>query len=130
MRIKIGTDICSIKRVEDAYNKFGNRFLAKILRPGEINYVLAAKSNPASRIAARFAAKEAAAKALGVGFRGIGWKDVEVTRRDSGEPGLVLHDRAAQVAMRRGLERFEVTLSHERDFAVAFVIAWADGSEK
>lgn len=121
--IKIGTDICSIKRISEAYKRFGNRFLDRILTSDEQNYVLAEPLHRDSRIAARFAAKEACAKTLGTGWRGISWKEVEVVRESTGEPGISLHGRAKVIADSRGLDIWQVSLSHEKEFATAFVLA-------
>jgi holo-[acyl-carrier protein] synthase len=123
---KIGTDICSVNRVKNTYSKFGRRFLERILTQAEQEYVLSQPRQTAHRIAARFAAKEATSKALGTGWRGIGWKEIEVVRRPSGEPTLILRGRAAGVAQNLGLTRFEVSLSHEHEFAVAFVLAYGE----
>lgn len=123
MIIKIGTDICSVERVTKAYERFGIRFCQKTLTQAEIAYVTSRKVHMYERLAARLAAKEATVKALGTGWHGVGWKEVEIVRSPSGEPGLKLHGRAALVADRLGLDYFQVTMSHERQFATAFVLA-------
>jgi holo-[acyl-carrier protein] synthase len=124
--IKIGTDICSIPRISAAYERFGERFLDRILTAQEKRYVMSQARQSMSRLAGRFAAKEAASKALGTGWHGLYWKEVEVVRLPSGEPTLRLHGRAVEIAKRRGLERFEVSISHEREFATATVVAHGD----
>lgn len=121
--IKIGTDICSVKRVSNAYAKFGRRFLSRVLTPLEIDYVVSQPAHLAGRLAGRFAAKEAAAKALGTGWRGVGWKEFEIFNQRSGAPCLRLHGRAAVLASRIGLTNWEVSISHEREFATACVLA-------
>lgn len=123
-KIKIGTDICSVQRIEQTYARFGKRFAMRILTESEQRYVFGKTKNVAQRFAARFAAKEAMSKALGTGWNGIGWKEVEVTRKVSGEPGIKLYGRAANLAERLGLVHIEVSLSHEREFATAFVVAY------
>ncbi len=123
--IKIGTDICSIGRVRAAYERFGRRFLERVLTAQEIEYVLSQPPHTIARMAGRFAAKEAAAKALGTGWNGIGFKDIEIVRLPSGAPSLHLSGRAARLAEDSGLEHFEVSVSHEREFAVAFVLAYS-----
>ncbi len=128
MFIKIGTDICSIKRIEDSYARFGSRFARRILTDSEQEYVFHNSKHSGPRFAARFAAKEAMSKALGTGWRGIDWKEVEVINKRSGEPSIHLHGRAARLAETLGLEKIEVSLSHEREFATAFVVAY--GKEK
>jgi len=122
--IKIGTDICSVTRITQAYNRFGQRFLRRILTPAEMDYVLSHNSHLGARLAARFAAKEAASKALGRGWQGLGWKEIEVVKEASGAPALKLHGRAIKLAADLGLSRFEVSLSHEREYATAFVLAY------
>ncbi len=122
---KIGVDICSIKRVEETYERFGKRFLEKILTEAEAAYVTSSPKHLIPRLAGRFAAKEACAKALGTGLRGINWKDMEVTKMHSGEPGICLHARARARAEKLGLQNFQLSISHEREYAVAFVVASA-----
>jgi len=123
VNFKIGSDICSIKRVEDVYKRFGERFLDRILTEGEKAYVMSRPKDFLSRVAARFAAKEATSKALGTGFIGVGWKEIEVVRLPSGAPTIKLHGRAQAVAESRGLTTFELTMSHEQEYAIAFVLA-------
>lgn len=122
--IKIGTDICSLARIEKAYNRFGDRFMERILTEYEIQYVKSSSRQLVPRFAGRFAAKEAAAKMVGTGWYGLSWKEIEIRRKTSGEPELHLLGRALALAQRRGLSRFEVSISHEREFAVATVLAY------
>ena len=124
--LKVGSDICSIKRIEEVYERYGERFLDRILTESEKKYALSRKKDFLARVAARFAAKEATSKVLGTGFYGVGWKDIEVVRLASGEPTIKLHGRAVAVADRRGLTGFELTMSHEREYAIAFVIGYSD----
>lgn len=123
--IKLGTDICSLKRISAAYARFGQRFLRRILTADETRYVLSQPSQTVARLAGRFAAKEAASKALGTGWHGVGWKEIEVVKHRSGAPGLKLHGRALSLAERQGLRHWEVSMSHEREFATASVIAYS-----
>lgn len=120
--IKVGTDICQINRVKSVYKKFGKRFLNRVLTKHEIKYVTSQKRNLITRLAGRFAAKEAISKVLGTGLRGVYFKEIEVLREKSGAPKIVLHKRAKEKANKSGLTNFEVSISHERNFAVAFVI--------
>lgn len=126
MIIKIGTDICSIKRIADAYERFGQKFLERILTEQEIAYVLSSPAHTVTRVAGRFAAKEAASKTLGTGWHGLAWKEVEIVRLPSGEPTLRLHGRAIEIAKRRGLSRWEVSMSHEREFATSTVLGYGE----
>ncbi len=75
---------------------------------------------------ARFAAKEAASKVLGTGWHGLSWKEIEVTKHPSGAPALKLHGRAIALAEKIGLTKFEVSLSHEKEFATAFVVGYGE----
>ena len=113
-----GVDIIEISRVGEVLNRFGQRFLDRIFTPEEIAYCRGRLPN----LAARFAAKEAVMKSLGTGVRGVGWKDIEVIRHDSGAPAIRLHGRAKSRAQRLGLEEISVSLSHSREYAVAFVV--------
>lgn len=125
-KFKVGSDICSIKRVEEVYARYGEKFLDRILTAAEKSYALSRPKDFLARVAGRFAAKEATSKVLGTGFSGIGWKDIEVVRKGSGEPSIKLHGRALAVAERRGLQNFEVTMSHEKEYAIAFVLGYGD----
>lgn len=127
MQFKIGSDICSIKRVEDVYKRFGERFLERILTEGEKAYVMSRPKDFLSRVAARFAAKEATSKALGTGFIGVGWKEIEVVRLPSGAPTIALHGKAKERAQSIGMTSFELTMSHEKEYAIAFVLAYGPG---
>lgn len=124
MIIKVGTDICSITRVSNTYAKYGERFVERILTADEKAYVLSKPVHLAQRLAARFAAKEAASKVLGTGWYGLSWKEIEVTKHSSGAPALKLHGRAVELAKQLGLTDFEVSMSHEKEFATAFVVGY------
>lgn len=124
MQFKVGSDICSIKRVEDVYAKFGEKFLDRVLTDGEKAYVMSRPRDFLSRVAARFAAKEATSKVLGTGFVGVGFKEIEVVRLSSGAPTIKLSGRAKNVAAKLGLTNFELTMSHEKEYAIAFVLGY------
>jgi holo-[acyl-carrier protein] synthase len=126
LNFKVGTDIVSIERIEKAYARFGVKFLERILTADERAYVLSRNKGAVESLAGRFAAKEACSKVLGTGWRNLDWKEVEVVRHWSGAPGIVLHGRAKELAQRRGLTQFELSISHERQFAVAFVVAYGE----
>ncbi len=122
-RIKIGTDICQINRVKSVYKKYGGRFLYRVLTENEIKYVTSNTKHLINRLAGRYAAKEATSKVLGTGLRGVYFKEIEILREPSGAPKIVLHKRAKLKAKEKGLNCFEVSISHEKDFAIAIVIA-------
>ncbi len=115
-----GVDIIEVSRIGRVVERFGDRFLRRIYTPGEISYCRGRAGN----LAARFAAKEATMKALGTGVRGVGWKDIEIARRESGAPHILLHDRAQRRAQRLGVEELSLSMSHSREYAVAFVVGY------
>ena len=124
MALSVGVDVVELARVQRAVDRFGDRFLARIYTPEELVYA----RGRVPELAARFAAKEAVSKALGVGMRhlsrhGIGWHEVEVLSNLHGKPLLRLTGRAAELAAAQGLTEWAVSLSHERDRALAFVVA-------
>lgn len=120
--VGIGIDVIEIERIRQAVQRLGERFLKRIYTPIEIEYCEHFK-DPIPHLAARFAAKEAAMKALGVGlYSGIPWTDYEIRNEPSGEPRLYLHRRALDRARDRGASRGWVSLSHNRTQAVAVVV--------
>ena len=118
----VGIDIIEIERIRRAVDKLGERFLKRIYTSVEIEYCHRFE-DPVPHLAARFAAKEAAMKALGVGiYSGIPWTDYEIQNEPSGEPHLYFHRKAAARARERGVARCWVSLSHNRSQAVAVVV--------
>jgi holo-[acyl-carrier protein] synthase len=117
--LKTGLDLIEIERIQAAYARFGDRFLQRVFTPAE---ALECRGR-AEALAVRFAAKEAAVKALGTGIGPVGWLEVETLHHRSGEPYIVLHRRAQQVAARLGLEHWAVSLTHSRGMAAAVVVA-------
>ena len=114
-----GVDIIEIPRIKQVLDRYGQRFLKRVFTPDEIDYCRGRAPN----LAGRFAAKEAAMKALGTGVRGVSWKDIEVVRAESGAPSVTLHGRAEERAVRLRLIDISVSISHSREYAVAFVVA-------
>ena len=122
--ITTGVDMVYIPRVENALKRYGARFIERVFTAREV----AASHGYPHELAARFAAKEAVAKALGVGMRvmsplGVRWHEVETLRDRLGKPIVVLNGRAAERAQELGLVEWAVSLSHEREYAIAFVVA-------
>ena len=122
--LTIGVDLIEIARVERAIENFGDRFLQRVFTENEILYC----RGRVSELAARFAAKEAVSKALGVGMRalardGIHWKDAEITGDRRGKPIVRLFGRAAERAEELGLTEWAVSLTHTKEHAMAFVVA-------
>ena len=119
MNLRSGVDLLEVSRLEAALERQGERFLARVYTPAELD--LFAGSPPS--LAARFAAKEAVAKALGTGLGLIDWTDIEILRAPSGEPLLTLHGKALALAQELGLKTWSISLSHTREHAIALVVA-------
>ena len=121
MILGTGIDITEIDRVANSIARFGDRFLHRIFTAGEIAYC-SRKKNAAESYAARFAAKEAGAKALGTGIQhGVSWKELEVRRAPGQRPTLHLTGRAEQIARRMGVQRISLSLTHSTNLAMAAV---------
>jgi holo-[acyl-carrier protein] synthase len=118
VELAVGVDVIEIDRVAQAVERWGQRFLERIYTPGELAYC----RGRAERLASRFAAKEAVMKALGTGNRGVSWREVEVVRKPSGQPTILLHGRASRRAASLGIQSLAVSLSHSRSYAVASVV--------
>ena len=112
---ELGVDIIRVSRIQDSLDRFGDRFTHRVLTPTEQAYV----RGRAETMAGRWAAKEAVSKVLGLGVRGIGWRDIEIERLPTGQPAVKLHGRAARRAEQLGMARVAISISHESDFAVA-----------
>jgi len=124
MVLGLGTDLIEISRIEESIQQFGQRFLDRVYTAGEIAYCQRKKKHAAESFAARFAAKEAGAKALGTGIsHGVSWKEFEVQREPSGKPSLHLSGRARELADELGIRRLTLSLTHSRDVALAVVVA-------
>ncbi len=117
-----GVDIIETARIQSSLDEFGERFLNRCFWPDEVAYCNGMKS-PALHFAARFAAKEAISKAFGTGIgQQLGWKDMEICKRDSGAPYAVLHGKGAELAKSRGVTEVFVSLSHCKDYAAAHAV--------
>jgi holo-[acyl-carrier protein] synthase len=122
MIVGTGIDIAEVARIRQSIERFGQRFLERIFTAGEIRYC-DSKANRFERYAARFAAKEAAMKALGTGWNhGVRWQDCEVARPPGGRPTIQFHGKAAEFAAKLGANRAALSLSHTREQAIAHVI--------
>ena len=122
MILGTGIDLIEVARIRASYEKFGERFALRILVGGELEYCLSHK-DPAPFIAARFAAKEAVSKAFGTGIgASIGWHDIEVRRKESGEPYVVLHGKGESLFRAREATRLHLSLSHTVQHATAISI--------
>ena len=122
MIVGIGIDIAEVDRIAQSIERFGARFLERIFTEGEIRYC-DSKANRMERYAARFAAKEAAMKALGTGWNhGVRWRDCEVARMPGGRPTMRFHGKAGEFAAKLGAKNIALSISHTADQAIAQVI--------
>src|SRR5512134_1489263 len=112
---ELGIDIIKVERIRATLERFGPRFAGRVLTPAEQRYV---RGRPET-FAGRWAAKEAVSKVLGLGVRGIGWRDIEIERLPTGQPAVRLHGRAATRAEQLGMGRIAVSITHESEYAVA-----------
>jgi holo-[acyl-carrier protein] synthase len=118
MNLSSGIDLIEIERIQNALDRYGERFLKRIYTPAEIG--IAGSSAP--ELAARFAAKEAASKALGTGIGPVSWREIETINKPSGKPILRLSGRAKAIAQAQGFDTWSVSLTHSRDMAAAVVV--------
>lgn len=121
-KLATGVDLIEVGRIESAIQRYGERFLRRIFTSRELSIT----HSRAESLAARFAGKEAVAKALGVGIGEVSWLDVEVLSSSSKQPELHLHGNAAQIAADLGLTRWAISLSHSQEFAIAIVTAMGE----
>jgi len=122
MIVGTGIDIAEVSRIAASIQRFGRRFLERVFTPEEIRYC-ESKANKAERYAARFAAKEAALKAIGTGWnRGVRWQDVEVTRVPTGRPTLAFHGKGAEFFRELGAVHAHLSITHVPGLAMAQVI--------
>jgi holo-[acyl-carrier protein] synthase len=122
MILGTGIDIIEVGRIASSYEKFGERFANRILLPDEIAYCLSHK-NPGPFLAARFAAKEAISKAFGTGIgAALSWQDMEIRRKESGEPFVVLHGKGEKLFTSRQAKQLLISLSHTQNYAAATAI--------
>src|ERR1700756_5797439 len=119
MIVGTGIDIAEVPRVAQAIRRFGDKFLRRVFTDGEIRYC-DSKANREERYAARFAAKEAAMKALGTGWNhGVRWRDCEVVRMPGGRPTMSFHGRAGEVAAKLGVKKAALSISHTEEQEIA-----------
>jgi holo-[acyl-carrier protein] synthase len=122
MIVGSGIDLVEIKRIHHSIERYGQRFLDRVYTAAEQAYCLH-KRKSAESFAARFAAKEAGAKALGTGIsQGVNWLEIEVARQPGGRPTLRFHGRAAEFAARLGAARAALSITHTAELAMASVV--------
>jgi|SRR5436190_1319997 len=122
MILGVGIDIIEVERIRASHEKFGERFLKRILRPEEIAYCFS-HAQPAPFLAARFSAKEAISKAFGTGIgRQLGWQDMEVCRKESGQPYVVLHNNGELLFKQVQARAVHLSLTHTNFYASAVAV--------
>ena len=127
--VGIGIDVIEVERIDEAVEEFGDRFLERIFTEGEREYC-GRQKRPAIHNAARWAAKEAVSKAFGTGIGAeLGWTDIEIVRRKSGEPELVLHGRAKEFAGEIGVREVKISLTHAKHYAAANAVVLVSEAE-
>jgi holo-[acyl-carrier protein] synthase len=119
MTLSSGIDMVEIERIQRAIDRYGDRFLQRVFTSHELSE---AGRNPAS-LAARFAAKEAVAKALGCGIGPVSWQEIETRRDTAGRPVLFLHGAAWRLAVQQNLHDWSISLSHSQKYAIAVAVA-------
>lgn len=119
LHLATGIDLVEIERFSGVIERFGNRFLERVFTAKEIAEV----GDNVVSLAARFAAKESVAKALGTGIGDVGWKEIEITRGPAREPTLSLHGAAQRLAQEQHLDTWSISLSHTHTHAIALVVA-------
>lgn len=124
MPLSVGVDIIEIARVREAIERYGVRFLQRIYTESELALC---KGRP-PELAARFAGKEAVSKVLGTGFAGISWREIEILSDSLGKPTVRLAGQALRRAEQLGIYQIEISLSHSRDYAIAFALGHGWGN--
>ncbi len=122
-RVFVGLDMVDIRRIRESVDRFGERFVGRVFTADEMACAKVGTDWSAERLAARFAAKEAAIKAFDLGDVGVDWRDIEVRKLPGGACRLALHGRAAARAASLGVEHIALSLSHDGDYAAAVVSA-------
>jgi holo-[acyl-carrier protein] synthase len=126
MNVRLGLDLTEVARITGVLERWGERFLMRVFAPGELNRARRHPRAFAEHVAGRFAAKEAAMKALGTGWRGIAFREISIRRDPRGKPHLEFHGRARERADRLRIRATEVSISHTADIAAAVVALLTD----
>lgn len=120
--LRTGIDLIEVERIRASINQYGDRFTNRVYTRGELIYC----AGRITSLAARFAAKEAVSKLLGVGIQhrdGVDWREIEVVSAENGDPSLKLHGKAERRARELGLNEIALSFSHTHEHAIAFVVA-------
>src|SRR6266700_1396066 len=119
VNVAVGVDIIEVERVRKVYEKHGERFLRRIYTETEVRQC----RGKVTRLAGRFAAKEAISKALGTGLRGVAWREMEIVQLRSGRPTVTLHGNARRRAEQLGISAFDVSIADLETFSIAIAVA-------
>ena len=122
MIIGCGIDLVKIERIEKIVNKWGDNFTSRVFTLLEREYCEKKKSNKYQSYAGRFAAKEALLKSLGLGMRGVNWKEIEIENDELGQPIIDMSGKLKKIASEKGVSKYFITISHTKDYAIAQVI--------
>jgi len=117
-----GIDLVKIERIEKIIKKWGDNFIFRIFTPLEREYCEIKKGNKYQSYAGKFAAKEAFLKALGLGLRGVNWKDIEILNNKLGQPVIKLTGKLKEITFEKDIDRYFLTISHTKEYAIAQVI--------
>lgn len=131
MKIVLGTDICEVDRIKKVHIRFKDKFLNKVFTENEISYCESQGQRMYQSLAARYSAKEAVSKALGIGINGLGWsqgidfKDVEIIRESKGNLSLILINKALKEQQNLQINHWTISISHSNNNAIATVIGYS-----
>ena len=120
--IGCGIDLVKIERIEKIIKRWGDNFIFRIFTPSEREYCEKKKGNKYQSYAGRFAAKEALLKSLGLGLRGVNWKEIEIENNELGQPIIETSGKLKNIALAKGVSKYFITISHTKDYAIAQVI--------
>ena len=117
-----GIDLVKIERIEKVIKKWGDNFVFRIFTPLEREYCEEKKGNKFQSYAGKFAAKEAFLKALGLGLRGVNWKEIEIKNNELGQPLIETSGKLKKISLAKGANKYFITISHTKEYAIAQVI--------
>lgn len=123
IKLTTGVDIVNVNRISKILLDRRESFYKKVFTENEIAYI-SRKGHKATTVAGIFAAKEAVSKAMGTGIGLIGWKDIEILQTDGGKPYVCLSDKGKNIASEHGIDDIQLSISHEIDYAIAFVVGY------
>lgn len=117
-----GIDLVKIERIEKIIKRWGDNFTSRIFTISEREYCEKKKDNKYQSYAGKFAAKEALLKALGLGLRGVNWKEIEITNNELGQPIIDTSGKLKNIVLTKGVSKYFITISHTKEYAIADVV--------